>query len=83
LTPSGVRKWVCRFSTSSSAMSQPFRRARIERVAQAVADEVHRRTVTDRNAAGKSTMNGFTCHSARPSAMMLPQDGMVGELVPI
>ena len=23
-------------------------------------------------------MNGFTCHSARPSAMMLPHDGMVG-----
>src|SRR5258708_36920678 len=35
-------------------------------------------TVTDRNAAGKNTMEGFTCHSALPSAMMLPQDGMVG-----
>ena len=34
--------------------------------------------MTDRNAAGKNTMNGLTCHSARPSAMMLPQDGMVG-----
>jgi hypothetical protein len=34
--------------------------------------------VIDRNAAGKNTMKGFTCHSARPSAMMLPQDGMVG-----
>ena len=27
-------------------------------------------TVSDRNAAGKNTMNGFTCHSARPSAMI-------------
>src|SRR5215831_8715389 len=35
-------------------------------------------TVTDRNAAGKNTMKGFTCHSALPSAMMLPHDGIVG-----
>src|SRR3981081_2624317 len=35
-------------------------------------------TVTDRTAAEKNTMKGFTCHSALPSAMMLPQDGMVG-----
>src|SRR5258708_6965806 len=35
-------------------------------------------TVADRNAAEKNTMWGFTCHSALPSAMMLPQDGMVG-----
>src|ERR1044071_957782 len=35
-------------------------------------------TVNDRNTAGKNTMNGLTCQSARPSAMMLPQDGTVG-----
>src|SRR5436305_1712494 len=35
-------------------------------------------TVTDRNSAGKKTMYGFTCHSALPSAMMLPQLGMMG-----
>ena len=35
-------------------------------------------TVSDRKIAGKNTMKGFTCQSARPSAMMLPQDGMVG-----
>ena len=35
-------------------------------------------TVIDRNAAGKNTMNGFTCQSERPSAMMLPQDGTIG-----
>ena len=23
-------------------------------------------------------MNGFTCQSVRPSAMMLPQDGVIG-----
>jgi ABC-type dipeptide/oligopeptide/nickel transport system ATPase component len=28
--------------------------------------------------AGKNTMYGFTCQSARPSAMMFPQDGMIG-----
>src|SRR5580693_190982 len=35
-------------------------------------------TVTERKAAGKNTINGLTCHSALPSAMILPQDGMVG-----
>src|SRR5689334_12973134 len=35
-------------------------------------------TVTDRNSAGKKTIYGFTCHNARPSAMMLPQLGMIG-----
>jgi hypothetical protein len=28
--------------------------------------------------AGKNTMKGFTCQSARPSAMMLPQEGVIG-----
>src|SRR6202040_4470666 len=45
-TPSGVRKCVCRFSISSRAIarnsSQPLRHARIERVAQAVAEQVDR-----------------------------------------
>src|SRR3954451_6829183 len=40
-TPSGVRKWVCRFSTSRSAISQRLGQARIERVAHAVAEQVH------------------------------------------
>src|SRR5262249_24487556 len=43
LTPSGVRKCVCRFSTSSSAIgaaSKALRHARIERVAQTVAEQV-------------------------------------------
>src|SRR5580658_4271738 len=35
-------------------------------------------TVTQRKIAGKNTMYGLTCHSARPSAMMLPQLGMIG-----
>src|SRR5262249_50100277 len=35
-------------------------------------------TVPERNSAGKKMMNGLTCHSARPSAMMLPQEGRVG-----
>src|SRR5262249_33999009 len=42
LTPSGVRKWVCRFSTSSNATgSVLLRHARIERVAQPVAEQIH------------------------------------------
>src|SRR4051794_39887897 len=40
-TPSGVRKWVCRFSTSRSAMSQRLGEAGIERVAHTVAEQVH------------------------------------------
>src|SRR3954447_21997180 len=41
LIPSGVRKWVCRFSTSSNAIrSQTLGHARIKRVAQAVAEQV-------------------------------------------
>src|ERR1700744_6209797 len=36
------------------------------------------RTVIDRKIAGKNTMYGFTCQSALPSAMMLPQLGMIG-----
>src|SRR3954466_13471843 len=53
LTPSGVRKWVCRFSTSRRACplrgpgnamdSDPLRHARIERVTQTVAEQVHRK----------------------------------------
>src|SRR5215216_2199787 len=43
LTPSGVRKCVCRFSTSSKAIaSKPLGHARIERVAQAVSKQIDR-----------------------------------------
>jgi hypothetical protein len=35
-------------------------------------------TVAERNAAGKYTMSGLTCQSARPSAIMLPHYGTVG-----
>src|ERR1700686_1794899 len=42
MTPSGVRKCVCRFSTSSSAMSDSLRHARIERVAHPVAEQIDR-----------------------------------------
>jgi len=35
-------------------------------------------TVTERNTAGKNTRSGFTWHSARPYAMMLPHEGTVG-----
>src|SRR3954466_14667789 len=42
LTPSGVRKWVCRSSTSSSATALDLlRHARIEGVAQPVAEEIY------------------------------------------
>src|SRR3981081_2702580 len=40
LIPSGVRKWVCRFSTSSSAILQALGHSRIERITQAVAEQV-------------------------------------------
>src|SRR5882724_6908951 len=40
LIPSGVRKWVCRFWTSSNAILQAFGHAGIERVTQAVAEQV-------------------------------------------
>src|SRR3954462_6811707 len=40
-TPSGVRKCVCRFSTSSNAISlETLREARIECVAHAIAQQV-------------------------------------------
>src|ERR1700730_5181957 len=46
-TPSGVRKCVCRFSTSSRAIStvpsQPFLHARIKRITQSVAKQIHRK----------------------------------------
>src|SRR4051812_26809261 len=48
LIPLGVRKWVCRFSTSSNAIaispstSQALGHARVERVAKAVAEQIHR-----------------------------------------
>ena len=35
-------------------------------------------TVSDSTTAGKATICGLTCHSARPSVMMLPHDGMSG-----
>ena len=35
-------------------------------------------TVSDRNIAGKKTMEGLTCQSVRPSAMMFPHEGMMG-----
>src|SRR5260370_35628072 len=35
-------------------------------------------TVKERNIAGKNTMYGFTCQSARPSAVILPHEGIVG-----
>src|SRR3977135_683433 len=42
LTPSGVRKCVRRFATSSRAIGlQPLCHARIERIAQPVAEQVH------------------------------------------
>src|SRR5215475_6530674 len=41
LIPSGVRKWVCRLSTSSRAMM--LRQPGIEGVAQSVAQQVHRK----------------------------------------
>src|SRR3954452_2976430 len=47
LMPLGVRKWVWRFSTSSSAIvispltSEALGHARIERIAKAVAEQVH------------------------------------------
>src|SRR5215470_2275058 len=47
LMPLGVRKWVCRFSTSSNAIavnpetSETLGHARIERIAKAVAEQVH------------------------------------------
>src|SRR6202162_1784261 len=40
LIPSGVRKWVCKFWTSSNAILQAFSHAGIERITQAVADQV-------------------------------------------
>src|SRR5580704_12340458 len=40
LMPSGVRKWVCRFWTSSNAILQAFSHAGIERITQAVADQI-------------------------------------------
>src|SRR5215813_2913383 len=43
LTPSGVRKWVCRFSISSKAMSvslQSLDHARIERIAKSIAKQI-------------------------------------------
>src|SRR5258708_39557170 len=41
LIPSGVRKWVCRFCTSSNAIgSQALRHSRIERITQAVAEQI-------------------------------------------
>ena len=57
----------------------PLGQPRIERVAQPVTQQVHRQhgDATGRSA-GKNTMYGFTCQSARPSAMMLPQLGMIG-----
>src|SRR5436305_7292305 len=42
LTPSGVRKCVCRFSTSNSAIAlETLRKARIERIAHAIAKQIH------------------------------------------
>src|SRR5580698_3727493 len=41
LMPSGVRKWVCRFRTSSNAIAlQAFRHSRIQRITQAVAEQI-------------------------------------------
>src|SRR6478609_6584058 len=44
LMPSGVRKWVCRFSTSSNAITtdslKTLGHARIERITQAVAEQI-------------------------------------------
>src|SRR5436190_2640545 len=42
MTPWGVRKCVCRFSISSSAMSDPLGHARIERVTQPVSQQIDR-----------------------------------------
>src|SRR6476620_9345015 len=41
LIPSGVRKWVCRLSTSSNAIgSETLVHSRIERITQAVAEQI-------------------------------------------
>ncbi len=56
----------------------PPRQARVERVAQAVAEQVDRSTVSDRKTPGNSRIVPATWNRLRASAMMLPQLGMLG-----
>src|ERR1700681_195349 len=79
LIPSGVRKWVCRFWTSSNAIGlEAFGHAGIERITQAVAEQVDGEHGDRQERGGEEHDVGFDLPQRPALGLMLPQDGIVG-----